>query len=366
MKILHAILSDDFYGSERYCIELATAQARAGHVVHILIRGRNTRCAHAFLRAIEATKVGMAAKSLSGAIQLEAIPDWLPAFLHRPLAWYFIACFRPDIVHSHLAPAARRIGAVAHRSGVSHVATLHLDFDEREHGQADGLIALSTNQRACIPRRFTSPVATVWNWLSPSIAEALTNPGAPARDALRRAWRADDRTMVFGSVGRLQPQKGMDVLIAAFRRAFPPGTDTARLVIVGDGPQRQQLEDARAGDRRIVLAGVQDNVAGYYRAFDVFVSAARFEPFGFAIVEAMAAGCPLVLARTLGPSEFVTDARALWAVPGDETSLAEQLLTAMSRRDGRLTYVMTPFSLERASEQIDQFYRRLTRRSLLT
>src|SRR6266436_7522818 len=106
MKILHAILSDDFYGSERYCIELAAAQARAGHVVRILIQGRNTRCACAFRRAVEATETPTTAKSFSGAVRLEAFPDWAPAFLHRPLARYFIMHFRPDIVHSHLAPAA--------------------------------------------------------------------------------------------------------------------------------------------------------------------------------------------------------------------------------------------------------------------
>jgi glycosyltransferase involved in cell wall biosynthesis len=356
--ILHAILTKGFYGSERYCIELAAAQSESGHEVHVLIQGRITKCAREFDRAIIATRARMSASSASGAIELIVIPKWIPAVAHRPLARLIIKRIGPDIVHSHLAPAARRIGAVARRLGVPHVATVHLDLDSRKYGMVDGLVALTANQCRHIPVQFRGAVETVWNWLSPAVEESLKRVGAAEIAEMRRTWQADDATVVFGTVGRLQPQKGLDILIAAFRAAFPTGTEPTRLVIVGEGPQRHDLEALAVGDPRIRLVGAQENVAAYYRAFDVFVSASRFEPFGLAIVEAMAAGCSLILTRTEGPSEFATGSRVLWAEPGDHTTLAERLRIALRRRDPRQKYDMTPFSLARAAYQIEQLYRR--------
>ena len=141
-------------------------------------------------------------------------------------------------------------------------------------------------------------------------------------ERLRAGWGADDGTFVFGSVGRLMPEKGMDVLIRAFRDAFPAGEAKVRLVIAGEGAQRGELERLAAGDDRIILAGTQAEIAPFYRAFDTFVSAARFEPFGLAIIEAMGAGCPLIATRIHGTVEFVTDPRVLWADPDASMSWA--------------------------------------------
>ncbi len=63
-----------------------------------------------------------------------------------------------------------------------------------------------------------------------------------------------------------------------------------------------KIEGLAQRDPRIFFAGVQQNVARYYSAFDTYVSPARFEPFGLSILEAMAAGCPLVLTRSEGPA----------------------------------------------------------------
>src|SRR5215469_4884910 len=118
MKILHAILSDGFYGSERYCIEVATAQARAGHRVKVLVSNRDSDCARAFGREIDATRATIASEKSAGAIDLVAVPRALPTFLHRLFARRTLSAFTPDIVHTHLNPAARRIGQIAQRMGI--------------------------------------------------------------------------------------------------------------------------------------------------------------------------------------------------------------------------------------------------------
>jgi glycosyltransferase involved in cell wall biosynthesis len=284
------------------------------------------------------------------------VPRFLPAWLHRPLIRFWLRRIRPDIVHSHLNPAARRVGQVATRMRIPHVATLHLGYAPHEHGDCDGLIALNRQQREHVAPAFNGSVAVVWNWLSPTVIEALARTSASDVAELRRTWNANDETIVFGSVGRLDPVKGMDRLVTAFRAVFPDEA-SVRLVIVGSGPQQDAIARLTAGEPRIVLAGQRSDIARCYKALDIFVSASRGETFGLAIVEAMAAQCPLVLARTDGPAEFAGDAPIRWFEPGDDDALAAALRDAYARSRQHVVYDMAPFSIGRASGEIEAFYR---------
>jgi glycosyltransferase involved in cell wall biosynthesis len=354
MRILHAVLSEGFYGSERYCAELAVAQANQGHTVQIVTLGQSSDSTHAMRSAI--AKAG-------DQLRLIALPRHLPAFLHRPFAYAVLARFRPQIVHTHLDPATRRIGRVAQRLGFGHVATLHLSFSAREYGACDGLVCIADWQAKTLPADFAGEVAVVRNWLPVSVAEALAQVDAEMIRALRRTWRADDPAFVFGSVGRLVSEKGMDLLIDAFRAAFPTRQEPVRLVIVGDGPLRAALTARAAGDPRIILSGAQREIAPFHRSFDTYVSAARFEPFGIAILEAMAAGCPLILTRSQGPVEFVTDPRARWVDVDDVAALGKMLAEFAASRPSRVAYALDSFSRERAVTEVDNLYQRVLARS---
>ena len=240
-----------------------------------------------------------------------------------------------------------------------HVLTLHLDYDPREHAAIDGLVALSTKQREQIAWNFAGQVAIVWNWLPSRVEAALRHIDPSDVTRLRRSWQADDDSIVFGAVGRLKPEKGMDTLIRAFRAAFV-NRPSVRLVIAGEGEEREALSRLADGDARIIFAGAQAEVSLYYRAFEVFVSAARFEPFSLAIIEAMAAGCPLVCTKIHGTVEFVTDPRVLWVNCDDAEDLAIQLAVAADRgKYQRFAYDMSPFTLRRAAVEIEAFYRRV-------
>jgi glycosyltransferase involved in cell wall biosynthesis len=351
-RILHAVLSRQFYGSERHCIELATEQARLGHTVFVLVEDSGSYCAAEFRKYISETR--------RNTIRLIAIPGWLPGFCYRPLAWLLLLVLRPDIVHTHLNSATRRIGSAAHALGIPHVTTLHIRYDHREHQRCDGLICGASWQRRAIRSDFAGHVATIWAWLPAAIQRALVRVTDEDVSDCRARWGADDRTIVFGSIGRLSPEKGMDLLVQAFQKAFPHGTESVRLVIVGVGAGEEDLRRATELDHRIKLVTSQGEVAPLYRAFDVYVSAARFEPFGLTIVEAMDAGCPLIITRTDGPSEFLKDERVLWANLNDAESLARQLSSARQRI--RLRYDLKPFSPERAVREIESFYEDVSRR----
>jgi glycosyltransferase involved in cell wall biosynthesis len=342
MKILHAILTDTFYGSERYCAELAALQAASDHEVRILIAAAAPDYRRNFV---------------APGVDLVALPAWLPAFLHRPYVGRLIDKFKPDIVHTHLEPAARRVGAVAERLRVPHVATLHLDYSHREHGNCDGLICIASWQRGSVPESHAGHIEVVHNWLPTKVAQAIGGTDISAAQRLRDAWTAGETTTVFGSVGRLLPEKGMDVLLKAFLDAFPNGDEDVRLVVVGDGAQRAVLQAQAVAEPRIVLAGWRDDVAPFYGAFDTYVSAARFEPFGLTILEAMAAGCRLVLTRTQGPPEFVMDPRVQWCPVGDPAALAQVMRAEAGQGRNRPAYDMTPFAPAVAVQAIEALYR---------
>jgi GalNAc-alpha-(1->4)-GalNAc-alpha-(1->3)-diNAcBac-PP-undecaprenol alpha-1,4-N-acetyl-D-galactosaminyltransferase len=112
------------------------------------------------------------------------------------------------------------------------------------------------------------------------------------------------------AIGRLQPQKGFDLLMKAFsqlRHKYPDW----QLTILGEGPIRGELEELRSQLQsidKIHLPGQVKNVNAYLRQADIFVLSSRFEGFPMSLCEAMACGLPVIATDCLsGPREIITD-----------------------------------------------------------
>jgi len=206
------------------------------------------------------------------------------------------------------------------------------------------------------PQRQT--VSLVWRWLRHrlyGVADRLVTPSAgvlmslPA--AVRRRghvipnpvdlpepapYRVDGRTLV--AVGRLEAQKGFDLLLPAFAKIADDQPDW-RLVIWGEGPERAALEAQR--DRlgltdRVDLPGLTERPGQWVEDATVFVLSSRFESFGNVVTEAMAAGLPVVTTDCpWGPGEIVQHGVDGWLVASEDVAaLAEGLATVMA--DGQL------------------------------
>ncbi len=140
------------------------------------------------------------------------------------------------------------------------------------------------------------------------------------------------KTILF--VGRLVKEKGVLTLLEAFHKLRQSGNNS-ELVIVGDGPMREELakEAARRGiDKRVTFTGFVDEatLVSAYRSSDVFVLPSLYEPFGMVALEAMASGTPVVVSDVGGLSEIVEDGHTgLKVRPGDPTQLAEALARAL-------------------------------------
>jgi glycosyltransferase involved in cell wall biosynthesis len=141
---------------------------------------------------------------------------------------------------------------------------------------------------------------------------------------------------VVGTVGHLAPIKGHDVFVraAALISARRP---EVQFVVIGEdkSPQmdhRRSLESlvAELGLSRIVtMPGWRDDMPAALSSLTLFVSAARSEPFGLAIVEAMAAGLPIIAAASEGAMEIIEDGFSGKLVPLDDPEAMAQAINEL-------------------------------------
>lgn len=297
MKILLAITELGAGGAEKIVAVLAREYVRLGHTVTVLsLQGppdepaipEMIRAAGASIRYLGLRKFqpGMIRKLRDAALS-EA----------------------PDIVHSHLIHPNLLLRFALRKTGIPLINTIHIS--ERRRGKklfflldrltfrmADASTAVSDasarfHERACgLPE---GVIRTIRNGSDPVI---------PAPDeelkAFSAAWRLDDYNAVLGSIGRLDFQKGYDLLLdrcGALADRIPQGEKWI-LLILGDGPEREKLK-ARADALKypglhIRFAGFRKDAASLMTCFRVFLMPSRYEGYGLALAEAMSLGLPVV------------------------------------------------------------------------
>jgi len=162
---------------------------------------------------------------------------------------------------------------------------------------------------------------------------------AAARDALISAnpgLRMPDEAPLAVYVGRLHEAKGLGYLVAAWQRVAEALPD-ARLWLVGEGPYRKALEE-RVIDLdllgRVFLAGVFDGVDEVLAAADLAVLPSRDEGPSLSLLEAMAAGLPIVTTDLVGNRELATDREHALLVPArDVDALSAAIVRLLAQRE---------------------------------
>lgn len=199
----------------------------------------------------------------------------------------------------------------------------------RLYPRADGIVAVSEGVREDLLARFPLAPARVHTIYNPVITPALL----AAREApLDDPWFAPGAPPVLLNVAALRVQKDQATLLRAFAalRAKRP----ARLLILGEGNQRQALE-ALAGELGISadlrLPGYLPNPLAYMRRAAVFVLSSRYEGFGNVLAEALVCSCPVVSTDCpSGPAEILDHGRHGLLTPvGDVAALTRALTTAL-------------------------------------
>jgi glycosyltransferase involved in cell wall biosynthesis len=189
--------------------------------------------------------------------------------------------------------------------------------------------AVRDDIRVSLPSWPKTRIETLYNRIDVDAVKAEQLQRAEARAALslpESAW-------VVGNVGRLHPDKDQATLIRAFARALPSLPSGSLLVIAGTGRLEMELKALTAD------LGVADavrfprqipNARRYFKAFDVFALSSDREPFGMVLLEAMAAGLPLICSDCGGGREVVEGLGTLFPF-GDVNALSQCLVDAASR-----------------------------------
>ncbi len=143
---------------------------------------------------------------------------------------------------------------------------------------------------------------------------------------------------VVVAMGRMTPQKGFDILLKAFSRVIV-ATD-ARLIIMGEGPQRTYLENMVKDlgiEEKVSLAGFQRNPYALLAHSDVFVLSSQYEGLPMAILEAMACGIPIISTDCRsGPREILKNGQCGIIVPvNNEAALADAITELLKDKKQR-------------------------------
>lgn len=329
MRIVHLLLTRRFAGSERHAIELANAQAAEHDVTMIL------RCAAAQARP------DAYAHRVDPRVKVILVGDWFARWHARRV----LRRLKPEVAHAHLSSASRALHR--YHGGALRLATLHIAYKPQQHAALDALVAIAPWQLETIPQPLRQHTIQIDNW-------TLSNPPAPdARTRLRATNGIPADAFVIGAIGRAERNKGFDLLIEAFRRAQLPD---AWLVIVGQGDELDALR--RSAGERVVFTGFTDRPQDWLATFDCFVSAARDEPFGLVLLEAMQAGLPILASATRG-AQHLADALGTALLPiGDVDALASALQQQARTPHGRRSYPMHRFGLEAKRAELEAFYKR--------
>lgn len=290
---------------------------------------------------------------------------------------------RVDLLHTHLFHADLVGRPAAMLAGVPHlVHTVHVAeqrFRPWQYAYArlmdyrcDRIVCVSDSVRDHHSRHSRLPLSTYTVIPNGVDTTAFSPPVAgEQREQTRRRWGVTlDQTAVL-FVGRLDRQKGLDVLLAAMARLGAAADTSARFrfILAGDGPQRPIVEKYLAsqyGSNCRYLGFVSD-IRQTLQAADIFVLPSRWEGWPLALAEAMAAGLPCIGADAPGIRDIIQQGQTgLLAPAEDPAALEEAIVRLANDADLRLRLaaagqarIRGDFSLERNVATHEELYRRI-------
>lgn len=308
MKLLQIMAGAKMGGAEAFFVRLAAAFARRGLDQHLVIRRDPARA-----RALRRT--GIAPVELPFGSRMD--------FRTRPALLREIERYRPDVVLAWMSRAAWATPAAKPPGAYTLVGRLGGYYDLRYYRHCDHLVANTDDiRRWMIAASWPSDRAHVLpNFVDPPAA------GPVSRFGLDTPLDAP----LLVAAGRLHENKGFDVLLDAL--ATLPGV---WLWLAGDGLEGAALH--RQAERlgiagRIRFLGWRDDVPALMAAGDVYVCPSRHEPLGNVVLEAWAAGRPVVAADVAGPGRLIEDGRTGLLVPaGDAAALAAAIADLLMDR----------------------------------
>ncbi|MCC5947410.1 MAG: glycosyltransferase family 4 protein [Nitriliruptoraceae bacterium] len=309
-------------GVQTHVLHLAAALQHLGNEVVVLGPGRGSTTPPRWAGLARTIRV-----PFNGSVAPISVSPFVPGRTRRALAQ-----LRPEVIHVH-EPMVPAVGPAALQPGIAPVVATFHAFASRP-GLYGALRPLTRRYDARLAVRLAVSAAAAGFHAralgrDPSAFPIVPNGVDLARFApAQQREPTDPPTLLF--VGRLEPRKGADVALAVWRALLDRGR-TVRLHIVGDGPARPRLERAVPPAHRglVTFAGrvSDDALLGAHRRASCLLAPARGgESFGIVLLEALAAGTPVVASDLPGYRSVVTDGRdGALVAPGDVPAWAARV-----------------------------------------
>lgn len=299
MKILHVMAGRHSGGAETYSTDVMLSLHAKG-VEQVVVMPRQA------LRFAEMEKAG-----------LRLAPGVLNTpfrFLQKWRLARLVKREKPDLIHAWMRRAASLVPATSKPV----IGWFGGYYDPQHFKRCTHFVGVTRDIVAHMVRHDVPPDCAFFIPTFPDIAD---------RRAIDRATLATPKdAKVLLTLSRLHPKKGLDTFLQAV--ATMPGVYAW---LAGDGPIQKELEKLASKLNimdRVRFLGWRTDRAALLRAADVCVLPSRYEPFGTVILEAWAAGVPLVAAASAGPAAHIDDGANGLLVPVDDT---EKLALAMRR-----------------------------------
>ena len=368
LRILHVDPEWHWGGGEAQVLGLTRYLHQAGHISHVATP----------LHGVLAQRLqhdNLAVQPLSIRNHLDGLAGWrLRRLVRRE---------RYDLVHFHTA-RAHALSPWLHALPVRRLVTRRMDYPIKARWlsrflygkQVDMVVAISSGVAAALGDAHIS--ARAIRIIPSGIDTKQFLPTASQRMAIRRQYRLGEDTTVVLMAGALTKRKSPHTLIGAAaqlhsrrQQSQHPRQNGQALsphyLICGDGPLRQELE-ARVQALGLAsvfhFAGFCRDVPAYLSAADIFVHTPVWEGLGVAVIEALAAGLPVVASRVGGIPELITDRETGLLIPAqDSSALCNALLQCVLHPDWAKTLgahgqatVRTHFDIETTARANEALY----------
>jgi len=238
---------------------------------------------------------------------------------------------RPDIIHAHFIQYGYITAKVFENKNIPIVLTEHYSamnediinpyyfkLGSNTYSKVNKVLAVSSYLAANIKNKFNIDAEVVPNIVDTEAFEFKTNTDIKKDDMFN-----------FVSIGSLNKNKRMDMLIKAFYKGFKD-YNNIKLFIFGDGPERKYLElliSKLKLEDKVFLMGLisREKIAEKLSCSNCFVLASKHETFGVAFIEAMAMGLPVIATKCGGPEDFVNESNGILIDKDNEEKLANAM-----------------------------------------
>ena len=291
------------------------------------------------------TRFDLIARAQAAGAELIAVPEFGPCD-PRAIAQLYreVRSYRPDVLHAHDYKTEVLAASLGKCLTIPAVTTLHGNVT------LGGRLNAYYKLGAWAWRRMSRVMA-----VSPDLVEAAVTAGVPrdrcrliengidfdsnfrrfSMEEARREAGLTGEGILLAAVGRLMPEKGFDVLLAAFASALKQDP-TLRLVIAGEGSERPRLErlvDELKLTGRAVLLGHRTDADVVLQSADIFVLSSRREAFPNVVLESMAMRTPVIATKVAGVPGMIDHARTGLLVESENVTQLACLIDQLAHDD---------------------------------